>query len=305
MRLTELGVAIKQVNRTQLNRQRLTPYLFLIPTFVPLTVGYFYPMLQAVYLSFYRTGLGRELGPYVGLENYEQILSDPWFLNALSVSARYCFGSVIGVLIIGLLTAMLLNQSFRGRGLVRSLFLVPWAIPYVTAALIGRWILDFNFGILNYVLDQLHLFSLSGNWLNDPSRAFFTVIVISIWKLFPLATVTYLAALQTIPQELYDAAMVDGANAWQLLRHITIPGVRSATTVLILLVGLWTFGRAFTFIFVLTGGGPVGATENVVLFTYLRAFQFFKPGLASAAGTLVLIISGMVSLVYLVVSSRE
>jgi multiple sugar transport system permease protein len=284
--------------------KRLTPLLFLAPTFVAVSLGFFYPMLEAVYSSFHRSGLGRGAGTFVGLKLYDQILSGRQFWNALSVSVRLTFGSVVGILIIGLFSALLLNRKFRGRGVIRSLIIIPWAIPYVTAALIWGWMLDYQYGILNYALNQLPLIG-GVDWLNNPSRALFSVTIISIWKLFPLGTVMYLAGLQGIPEELYDAAKVDGASTFHLLWHITLPGLRSVTTVLVLLISIWTFGRTFTFIFLLTGGGPVGATENLVLLAYNLAFQFFKTGEASVVGTIVLIISALFAVTYLSVTSEQ
>lgn len=284
--------------------KRLTPLFFLTPTFLALALGFFYPMLQAVYSSFHRSGLGQGLGIFVGLEIYNQILSGQQFWNALNVSVRLTFGSVAGILIMGLLSALLLNREFKGRGIIRSLIIIPWAIPYVTAALIWKWMLDFQYGIVNYTFNQLPLIS-GGDWLNNPSLALLIVIIISIWKLFPLGTVMYLAGLQNIPDELYDAAKVDGANSFHLLWHITLPGLSSVTTVLVLLISIWTFGRTFTFIFLLTGGGPVGATENLVLLTYNLAFQFFKTGEASVVGTIVLIISAFFAIIYLNINTEK
>lgn len=293
----------KKGKSVRLAWKRLTPLLFLTPTFVALSLGFFYPMLQAIFSSFHRSGLGQEVGTYVGLEIYDQILNGSQFWNALSVSVRLTVGSVVGILIMGLLSAILLNRNFVGRAVIRSLVIIPWAIPYVTAALIWGWMLDFQYGIVNYAFDQLPFIS-GADWLNNPSRALLSVIIISIWKLFPLGTVMYLAGLQSIPEELYDAAKVDGANAFHLFCHITLPGLRSVTTVLVLLISIWTFGRTFTFIFLLTGGGPVGATENLVLLAYNLAFQFFRTGEASVVGTIVLIISALFAITYLYITSE-
>lgn len=292
-------------SRKKFSTRKLIPYLFLSPTMIGITLGFFYPMLKAIWQSFFDNPFGKDTGNFVGFDNFQILFDSTRFWSTLKVSAIFTTGSIFGVLVIGFLTAMLLNQSFFGRGIIRSLYIIPWAIPYVTASMIWKWMFDYQFGVINFSLQKLPFFTGSIDWLNSSNLALISVLVVSTWKLYPLGTVMYLAGLQSVSPELYEAAEVDGASFVQRVVNITIPGVRKVTTVLLLLVGIWSFGRAFTAIYLITGGGPVGATENVVLYTYNLAFQFFKSNQASALGTIVLLISGVFAMLYINLISKE
>ncbi len=280
-------------------KQRAVPYLFLFPTLVAILMGYFYPMLHAVAQSFLAGQFGRMGGSFTGLSNYADVVAAPRFWSSLRVSAIYTLGATAGAVVFGFYTALLLNQPFRGRGAVRSLFIVSWAVPYVTAALIWSWMFDFQFGVINFTLTSTVLLRESVDWLNSPRLALSSITVVSIWKLYPLATVMYLAGFQTISPDLYEAGKVDGANAFRRMIHITIPAVKNVTTILVLLIGIWIFGRGVVLIFLMTGGGPVGATENLALYMYNIAFQFFRMNQAAAIGTIVLGISAVFAVLYL------
>jgi multiple sugar transport system permease protein len=279
--------------------RRLVPYYFLLPTILAILMGYFYPMLHAVGQSFMANQFARTGGRFVGFSNYVDVLAAPRFWSSLRVAVVYTLGATAGAVLFGFYTALMLNQPFRGRGVVRSLFIVSWAIPYVTAALIWRWMFDYQFGVINFTLTTTSLFSESIDWLNNPRLALSSITVVSVWKLYPLATVMYLAGFQTISPDLYEAGKVDGANAFKRMIYITVPGVRSVTTVLVLLIGIWIFGRAIVLTFLMTGGGPVGATENLALYMYNVAFQFFRMNQAAAIGTLVLLVSAVFAILYL------
>lgn len=279
--------------------RRLVPYCFLLPTILAILAGYFYPMLHAVAQSFMESQFARMGGRFVRFTNYADILAAPRFLSSLRVSAVYTLGATTGAVLFGFSTALMLNQRFRGRGVVRSLFIASWAVPYVTAALIWRWMFDYQFGVVNFTLTTAGLLNEGMDWLNNPRLALSGITVVSVWKLYPLATVMYLAGFQTIAPDVYEAGKVDGANAFRRMVHITVPGVRNVTTVLVLLIGIWIFGRAIVLTFLMTGGGPVGATENLALYMYNIAFQFFRMNQAAAVGTLVLLVSAVFAILYL------
>jgi len=164
---------------------------------------------------------------------------------------------------------------------------------------------SYDYGVLNYVFQSLPLIGGKIEFLTSSPEAFYSVAALSIWKLFPVAMVMYLAGLQTIPKELYEAATVDGARVIARFRYVTLPGLKSITTTLVLLIAIWTFGSAFTAIFVLTEGGPGGVTETLVLRTYLEAFKYFRPGTAAAMGMIVLFISLVFTLLLLRLSRRR
>jgi multiple sugar transport system permease protein len=286
-------------------REALTPYAFLLPSFVALAVVFFYPMLRAVLLSFYGNTVGAGLGKFVGLEQYATVIGSAYFPRVLWTSVLWTVGNVVFVLGIGLATALLLDRRFPLRAAVRALFILPWAIPYVAAALIWGWIFDYEYGVLNYLLHASGIVDHKVNFLLGCHTALGSLTGVSVWKLFPLGTVMFLAGLQTIPAEYYEAAKVDGATPLQTFRYITLPGLRNVTIMLTLLITIWTFGRAFTIIFLLTEGGPAGCTENIVIRSYLEAFKFFHIGTASALGTIVLAISLAFSLAYLAFMHRS
>src|SRR6266581_5871541 len=286
-------------------RQALTPYAFLLPSFVALAIVFFYPMIHAVVISFYSDTIGAGTGRFVGLQQYTQVVASNYFAQVIRTSVLWSVGNVIFVWGIGLGTALMLDRSFPGRSVARALFILPWAIPYVAAGLIWGWLLDYEFGVLNYLIQSIGLVERKVDFLLACPEALVSLTGVSIWKLFPLGTVMFLAGLQTIPGEHYEAAKVAGAGPIQCFWHITLPGLRNVSIMLTLLITIWTFGRAFTIIFLLTEGGPAGCTENIVIRSYLEAFKFFHIGTASALGVIVLAISLVFSLAYLKYAYRK
>jgi multiple sugar transport system permease protein len=279
------------------------PYAFLAPTMVALAIGFLVPSVDVVRRSFLSGGIA-ETGEFVGLRNYRDLLANPEFWNALRVSVLYTVGVVAGTLALGLTTAMLLNRRFTGRALVRSAVIAPWALPLVPAALVWQWSLNYEYGVLNAFSGLLqgpsHI-----DWLNSPTLAMPAVVVIQVWRYFPFAAVLYLAGLQNIPKELYEAAWVDGAGPVSSFVHVTLPGLRPITTVVTLLVSIWSFGTAITIVYLLTHGGPDGATELLSLLAYSKAFDEFDFGTAATIGTAVLLICSVFALIYLGITRRR
>jgi multiple sugar transport system permease protein len=284
-------------------RERLTPYLFLAPTMAALILAFFYPMVEVFRASLYRSGIGARLGAFVGLRNYWEVIGSESFSRLLLTSTIYSLGIVIFVSALGLATALILQRQFLGRSLIRALVILPWAVPYVAAALIWGWMFDYEFGVLNFLAEAVLRQRI--DFLTACPEALISLTGVSTWKLYPFGTVMFLAALQTIPREYYEAARVDGAGPVQCFWHITLPGVRNVAIFLTLLITIWTFGRAFAVIFILTEGGPAGCTETIVIRTYLEAFKFFHPGRAAAMGVIVLLISSLLSTAYLMLMYRK
>lgn len=285
-------------------REKLVPYAFLLPSCLALLVVFFYPMIYAVVISFTDGGIG-QAAHFVGFEQYRRVLASAYFPQVLRTSALWSLGNVVFVWSIGLGTALLLHRRFPLRPLARALFILPWAVPYVAAALIWGWMFDFEFGVLNYLIQGTGLVEQKLNFLLACPDAFISLTGVSIWKLFPLGTVMLLAGLQTIPEEYYQAAQVDGAGPVQSFWYITLPGLRNVSIMLTLLITIWSFGRSFAIIFLLTEGGPAGCTETIVIRSYLEAFKFFHVGTASAIGVIVLLISLAFSVAYLAVMYRK
>jgi len=285
-------------------REKLVPFCFLAPSFAALAVVSLYPMAHALFISFHADGVG-SVGRFVGLEQYERVLSSDYFPRVMRISVLWTVGNVMFVLAAGLATALMLDRNFPGRALARAMFILPWAMPYVAAGLIWGWMFDYEFGVLNYVIRSAGLGESKVGFLLACPDALISLTSVSVWKLFPLGTVMFLAGLQTIPSDHYEAARVDGAGPVLCLWYITLPGLRNVTIMLTLLITIWTFGRAFTIIFLLTEGGPAGCTETIVIRSYLEAFKFFHLGAASAIGVIVLLISLAFSIAYLAYAYRR
>ena len=262
-------------------RKQWTAYLFLAPgillfgVFTALSVSY------ALYLSFHEWNVLEPHKPYVGADNYQRLLDDRRFRDAVVNTGYYTVTSVPLTIVLGLLIALLLNIQIRARGLFRALFYLPVITPLVIAAIIWKWVYQGDYGLLNYYLIKLHIIDEPLLWLADKRLAMPAVIIMSVWKSVGFAMVVYLAGLQAIPQDFYDAAKVDGAGALRRLRDITIPLLSTTTFFLVIILLLGSL-QAFTQIFVMTSGGPVRRTTTVVYYIYQHAFKRFDMGYASA-----------------------
>jgi multiple sugar transport system permease protein len=293
--LTEAGIATRPAPRrgTLARRERLFAYGLLAPAVVAVFALIAYPMYLIFAISL-REGrslnflaLGRRP---LGLGNYETVLSDPATWHSAWVSFVYTFGSIVPGFLIGLGTALLLNRVFPFRRWLRSLMLLPWAVPGVMVSIVFLWLFDASFGVTNYLLRTVGLIDSDIAWYSSESTALLAVIVPTIWKAYPFFTLTLLAALQSIPNNLYEAAAVDGVNGWQRFAHITWPGIRGPATLALVLNGLWAF-REFDIIFAATGGGPAKATETLGIRAYNEAFGYFYMGRAAVVGVLMLVIA--------------
>jgi multiple sugar transport system permease protein len=286
--------------------QHLYPYALLAPTALVIIGLVLYPILSAVDLSFRDADLiqiGREYGPLT-LVNYTRMFESTQFWPSLRFSFIYVV-VVTGVCyVIGLGTASLLNRRFVGRRLARLVVTIPWAIPLVVATNIFWWLFNKTFGMVNYVLLLTGFVQDPIDWFLNPVAAGAAVTITTIWKGYPFFTIMLLAAMQAIPLDLYDAAKVDGASRWREFRTVTLPALRGVTAIAVLINALWVF-REFTVIYVLTGGGPVGATETLSIWTYLEAFSNLHMGYAAAIGMLTLVISIAASIIFVRLSRSE
>jgi len=265
-------------------RREWTAYLFNAPGLILFAIFTVYSVSEALYLSFHRWNILQPAKPYVGLANYKEVLHDGAFWRALAHTAYFTFGSMVPSMAIGLFLAILLNSKLRGAGLFRTAYYLPALTPLVIASLVWKWVYNADYGVANYYLLKLHLISHSVNWLGSNSLAMPAVIVMQVWLGIGFNMVVYLAGLQAIPAELYEAALVDGASSWQRFRRITLPLI--APTTFFLLVFQTILGmQAFDQIFVMTSGGPPGpggATTTVTYYIYREAFNYFRMGYASA-----------------------
>src|SRR5690606_6111730 len=211
--------------------------------------------------------------------NYEKLFTSPDFWNAVIVTFKLVTVVTVACFALGLATALLVNNSFKGRPIARLLVALPWAIPEIIAVVIFAWLFDSSFGLINWLLIQFNLIGSPINWFSTPGAAFSAVATVMVWKGYPFVSIMALAGLQSIPDDFYNAAKVDGANAWQRFLYITIPSLMPILGVSMILTMLWVF-RDFSIIYTLTGGGPLGSTETLSIMTYEQAFGFFRMGYA-------------------------
>lgn len=256
---------------------------FLLPGFVLTLVGIILPLVYAVYLSFFKVESFIGIPKFVGLGNYVDLFLEGRFWNATINGIVYSLATILLQVFLGIAFALVLNESFRGKAFVRSLLIIPYILPTVVVALVWSWLLDGNVGLIAAILHQFGLPPI--DWMSSPGIAMATVIFVSTWTWTPFVTICFLAALQTVPEDLYGAARVDGTSAWQRFIYITIPVVKPVLVVIVLLRGIWMFNK-FDIIWLLTKGGPVEGTEHIPVLAYVKAFTLFDIGGGTAVATM-------------------
>lgn len=281
---------------------RALPYLFIGPALAYLAVFVMVPLGRGIQLSFTDTKLiNPNGGNPAGLDNYSELLTSDRFWNSFVVTIVYTAAIVIFSLILGTLAAVLINRPFRGRVAVRAIMTFPYATPNVAVALIFIWMYNQSNGVFNESLAVLGIGQVG--WLEDPDYGMVSVVVATLWKVTPFVMLVVLAALQSVPDELYEATRVDGADALSTFRAIVLPHLMPTIRIVALLMTIWSI-RRFEIIFLLTGGGPVESTNTLVINIYQQAFQQQKLGMAAAIGVLGLILSLLVTVVFFVVDRR-
>ena len=288
-----------------LKREWALGYALLLPVLVVLAVLLAYPLASSFLLSFQNKTVGRPEVHFIGLTNYARLVHDEYFRQAFVNTLVFTVVSISAKLLLGLLTALVLNERFHGRNVARGVILLPWALPTVVTLVIWSWMYNDMFGVLNFILVRVGLLSQPHNWLGDPSTAMASVIAVNVWRGFPFFGLIILAGLQTIPAELHEAARVDGANRWMRFRHITVPGILLVTMIVTLMSTIWTLND-FTIIWVLTKGGPGHVTAVLSTYTFERAF--FGTELSygvTVSMTLVPLLLALIILLVRAIANRE
>ena len=286
-------------------QDRWFPAVMLGPVLVAVFVLVLAPLVWGLRLSLTDTkmiGLGFKTG--LTFENYRSVLADPDTWNAIWVTIVFSGGTVVGSVVLGTAAALVLNREFFGRGVVRVLVILPWAVPHVVAALVWQWMYNPDFGVVNYALLLLPWVTSTPKWLSDPQYALLAIILVNVWKTYPFAALLLLAGLQTISDDLYEASAIDGAGPVRRFFDITLPGLRRVLAIVVLLLLIWSFGN-FVFIFLMTQGGPAGATNALIVHIYFEAFRFFRAGSAFAMGALLLAMSIVLTSAYIVMSRER
>lgn len=265
-----------------------------LPIIVVLFALVGYPFVQAIWVSLHFKVIGVDSAPFIGLGNYVKLVRDPGVREAVLVTVIYAVGAVAGKVVLGLLTALLLNEDLPARALLRAIVILPWCLPTATTALAFKWILSGGNGILNYILRQVGWISENIIWLGSRGWALGTVIGVNIWRGFPFFAICLLAGLQSISKDLYEAATVDGASAAQRFWHVTVPGIVPVLAVTTLLSLIWTIND-FGLLWVMTKGGPSAVTTTLPVLTYRTAF--ISNELGKAVATSVLLVPAVIVLI--------
>lgn len=287
-------------------REQRTGWMLLIPALLVLSLVFAYPILRAFWLSLYTQNLGTQLQlVFSGLDNYGRMFNDGRFWQSLWNTTVFTVASVLLELVLGMGVALVLNQSFRGRGIVRTISLLPWALPTALMGLAWAWIFNDQYGIVNDILLRLGLLKTGISWLGDPTLAMIAVIVADVWKTTPFIALLLLAGLQSISTDLYEAHSIDGATAWQSFWKITVPLLLPQIVIALLFRFAQAFG-IFDLIQVMTGGGPAGATEMVSIYIYGTVMRYldFGYGAALVVVTFLLLVTAVAIAAYFLSRAR-
>jgi multiple sugar transport system permease protein len=280
-------------------RNQIQGFLLFLPVLIWILAVLVYPLIVSVILSFQNARFTAVNATWIGLDNYVRVLGrDPEFWTAAKNTVVWTAANYVVQMGAGLLLALLLNQRYPGAKFLRTWIVVPWVIPTVAMAIMWVWMLNASVGVINQLLLSLGVLARRVAFLGDPSLAMPTVVILNSWRWVPLVTVVLLAALQTVPDELYEAALVDGASSWARFRHVIVPWIRPTLNVLSLLVLIWIF-NSFVVVWLTTQGGPGNATLILPVLVYKRAFAVFRLGEAAAISVLMAVILLVLAVLYL------
>lgn len=291
--------------RTSIQGSSLTRWVFVAPAMLVVICLLIYPLLSTAVYSFTNKTMIRKSFSFVGLENYVRILTDPDFWSSFGNSLIWTIFSVIGQVIIGFIGALCLNRirSSLARSIFRIAAIIPWAFPSIATAMTWKWLLNGIYGFVPEMLQRLGITEELIQFFSNPKLVLPALIFINIWFGAPLILVNVYAALQTIPQDQYEAAQIDGASSLQSFRHITLPHIRTVVGLLVVLRTVWVFNN-FDLIYMITGGGPAGASSTMPIYIYDTGWTGRLVGRASAASILLLIFLIILCVLYFSVINR-
>ena len=263
--------------------------MLIIPSLLVICALLVYPVLYGVWLSLFQKHSFFPEQKFIGLANYLYLMKDPYFWTSLGYGTIYSFSTISLQIIIGIIAALILHEAFRGRSFVRGVVLFPYMIPTVVAIILWKWLLNSQFGLVNYLLRTIGIIKNPVSWMGK-DHIMASLIIISVWEFFPFVVLSVLARLQTIPPVLYEAAKVDGAGAFSRFMHITLPQLRNVLFVVILLRSIWMFTKFDTVWLLTQGGGAEKYIRTLPVYAYMRTFMWYQAGLGS---TLAVIMFGM------------
>ncbi|URL06044.1 sugar ABC transporter permease [Avibacterium sp. 21-595] len=280
-----------------------TRWIFVLPAMIVVSILFIYPFLSSIFYSFTNKNLIIQNWKFVGFDNYIAVINDPSFWSAFSNSILWTIFSLVGQVLVGFALAIALHRIRHLQWLYKILLIIPWAFPTIVIAFSWQWILNGVYGYLPNMIVKLGLMDIAPHFLSNSTWAFISLVFINIWFGAPLIMVNVLSALQTVPQEQYEAAKIDGANVWQVFRHITLPHIRVVIGLLVVLRTVWVFNN-FDIIYLITGGGPANSTMTLPIFAYNMGWGTKMLGRSSAVTVLLFIFLLLVCFIYFKVISR-
>lgn len=289
---TSIGIARRRLYRNQ----STLAYLLLFPAVALLIVFMFYPIINVITMSFLKVDMLGRFQAFIGIDNYKRLFVDPKFWTVVTRTVVWTVLAVLVKTVVGITYALLLNVQFNGRKIARALLIIPWAAPVPISAILFQWVYNSDFGLLNHTLRLIGI-SNPPLWLAYPKTAFIAAMYVDIWIGIPFMAVVFLAGLQAIPGELYEASAIDGASWFNKFRYITLPLLKPILVLATLLSVLWTFND-FSVIWILTKGGPMDTTDILITWIYKNYFVYYKPATAAALGTITFVILFVFSLLY-------
>jgi len=279
---------MKTGRRKLKHRDLWTALLFSAPAMIPMLVFWIYPIFRSLFISITDWDYISPTYNIVWLENYLSIFDSTNFIRALKTTVLFAVYTVVPSMALGLALALVFQKAFTGRGVFRALLFSPWVTPTVAVSIVWGWLFNVDNGLLNHMLELLHL--PTSKWLNSRDTSLMSVSLVTVWKSFGYAMIFYAAALEKVPAQLYEAASIDGAGAWSKFVHITFPGI-SPTTFFLMVMMMITSLQAYDQIQILTQGGPAGSTRTLLYLYYQYAFEKYNMGEATAVAAVLMFLT--------------
>lgn len=292
--------ALPKKKRKLFTVENLSGWIFILPAFILLAVFWLYPIGYSLYLSFFKWDM-LSTPSFVGIDHYEALLKDPAFIKSMMNTFYYTTFYVLGVVVLGLLLALLVNKNMKGISIYRTLLFSPHITPIIAVSIVWMSLYDVDDGLFNQVLRALGL--PESAWLSSPDTVLFSLIIMGLWKAIGYYMMFFLAGLQSVPEHLFEAGRLDGANRWQIFRYITLPFI-SPITFFVVIVAIIEAFQTFDQIAVMTQGGPSNSSNVLVYMLYRHAFQFFNIGYASAISIIIFLFLIAFTIVQYVISRK-
>lgn len=286
-------------------KKKIAPYLYVMPVLILLLIMYGYPLIKSIIMSlqdYKLTSSGS--APFNDFANFKKMFSDTDFLLLLKNSLIYVIISVVAQFVLGLILALCLKTKFRGRGIYQSIVFLPWAFSSFVVGLMFRWSFNGEYGVVNDILMKMGIIKENVAWLGTPGLSLAVVIIAMIWMGIPFFEIMILAALQSVPDDIYEAADIDGCGMFRKFFSLTLPYIKPTIIMTVLLRTIWIF-NSFDLIVIITGGGPVNYSQTLPSYMYSKAFASYDFGLASAFGVLLIVILGIYAVLFLKLSNYD